>query len=262
MGHTRIIRKVVETEKHKPKAIVGIDPSLRGHAMALIAEDKVRAAVGWTEKKTLQRRCTDTLCWYKMKGNTPSNKQHRCSLLAKWTLANLTPLAVAGYDVYVSMEGYAFSKRSQGLSDIHELCGAIKLGLWHANVPLRIYDPTSVKLAWTGNGHADKDEMRDACTKLFGMNFDKEGSAGEDLADAVLIAALLHTELEIRDGRLVLEELGADMRRVMLRTTKAEPEALITRPFIHRCEADVVEPVLGGRKTDTRRLGPGFGTIA
>jgi len=255
--HTRIIRNVVTLRR--PTAIVGIDPSLRGHAMALVLNDRVKAVMGWTDKKTLQRRNPDTLCWFKMRVNTDRDQQHRCALLSRWTIANIAEL-VGDCVVHVAMEGYAFSKNDRGNTGIHELCGAIKLGLWHMGIPLRIYDPLSVKLAWTNNGHADKEEMKEACLKLFGWDFERQGSAGADLADAVLIANLLHVELEVRAGRIQLEELRPSLRRVLLRVTKSEPEALITRPFIHPDEVEPPAPILGG-PAESRLLGPSFGTI-
>jgi len=52
------------------------------------------------------------------------------------------------------------------------------------------------------------------------------------VADAVLIAALLNEEMAFKSGKKSVETASEGMRRVMIRVTKSEPEALITRDLI------------------------------
>jgi hypothetical protein len=126
----------------------------------------------------------------------------------------------------------------------------VKAGLWQRGIPLRVYDPSSVKLASTGNGDAKKPDMvKAACTRFAALSAElpallqeNENAAG-NIADAALIAALLREELKVRAGRVPLDTLPERLRRVFLRVTKAAPEALTTRPFLERKGIDQPQPV-------------------
>ncbi len=227
---------------------IGIDPSLRGHAISVLCDGDLELAMGWTDKVTLQKKCPHTLNWFKVPpGRSEANSQARIQLLAGWTLAVIGDyrFKLERSDVYVAVEGYAFSKRGKGLHEIHGLVEMIKQGLWAKHIPFRIYSPTAVKMAWTGKGHATKDDMQRASEHFYGEGFWQEGSAGENLADATLIAGLLHTELELKAGRLNLKDMPGDMRRVMQRTTKSEPVSILKREFITPNESTAPVPVLG-----------------
>ena len=227
---------------------IGIDPSLKGHALAVICDGEFEVATGWTDKKRLQQKCPETLNWFKLPtGRTEANSQTRIQLLAGWTLAVIGDYCfkLTRSDVYVAIEGYAFSKRGKGLHEIHGLVEMIKQGLWVKHIPFRIYSPTAVKMAWTGKGHATKDDMQRASEHYYAEGFWNEGSAGENLADATLIAGLLHTELELKAGRAKLKSLSRNMQKVMQRTTKSEPVSIIKRDFITPKESTAPVPVLG-----------------
>lgn len=253
MKHTKRFRAaVVEPAAAVATPIqvcIGIDPSLNGHALAVLCDGEFEFAMGWTDKKTVQKKCPDTLNWLKLpSGRREANSQARMQILVDWTLSIVGDYVfkLTNSQVHVAIEGYAFSKRSKGLHEIHGLVETIKQGLWSKHIPFRIYDPLSIKMAWTGHGHATKEMMQQACGMEFGREFRKEGSAGENLADATLIAGLLHNELEIRSGRLRLEDATENMRKVMIRTTKTEPEAPITRGFVTPADSTAPDPVLGG----------------
>jgi hypothetical protein len=175
-------------------------------------------------------------------------------ILIAWTL-NLVGdyvFKLTNSQVHVAIEGYAYGARGKGIHEIHGLVEMIKQGLWAKHIPFRIYDPLSIKMAWTGHGHATKEMMQQASGREFGHEFRREGAAGENLADATLIAGLLHKELEIRSGRLRLEDTTEHIRKVMIRTTKAEPEAPITRGFVTPAESTAPDPILG--KPDSPKL--------
>lgn len=223
---------------------VGIDPSLSGHAIAVLCDGELQFASGWTDKKTLQKKNPHTLNWLKLPPKArEADRQKRLCVLTNWTRQIINSVMCGANSVHVAIEGYAYSKRGKGLHGVHGLVEWIKQLLWIRGVPFRVYDPLSVKLAWTGKGTADKAEMQEVCADYFGTAFEKEGAAGENLADAVLIAGLLHKELEIREGRLLLENIDEDTRRVMLRTTKSEPEAIITRNFVTAGASVVTDPI-------------------
>lgn len=248
--YTRIVRKVC-----KPRAasvIVGIDLSLRGTGLAVLEDGKLTRSVAWTDLKGLQKKHPTMLCWFKLDGNTEAMRQHRITMLADWIVGAVFEANDSSVvRTHVALEGYAFSRNQRGHADIHELGGIVKAALWRAEIPLRVYDPGSIKLASTGSGASEKPAMvKAACTRfaqlsreLPGLLAENEDAAG-NIADASLIAALLHEELKVRAGIVPLSSLPERLRRVMLRVTKAEPESLTTRSFIEGKAVDPPEPVL------------------
>jgi Holliday junction resolvasome RuvABC endonuclease subunit len=230
----------------KTQVCIGIDPSLAGHAVSVLRDGELDFAMGWTDKKMLQKKRSKTLNYFKIKERSEANSQYRLQLLVGWTLHTIAAYQAEAPNAYAAIEGYAFSKRSKGLHEMHGLSEMIKQGLWARNIPFRVYDPLSVKLAWTGHGHATKEMMQEASRVYFGNSFEVEGSAGENLADATLIAGLLHLELEIKSGRLALAEADESLRRVMLRTTKSSPVAIISQDFVVKEGATASDPIFGG----------------
>lgn len=259
--HTRIIirpelaRVVVKPEQQRTAqcAVIGVDLSLRGTGLVVLLDGELHEAGSWTDKKGLQAKHKRFLSWFKMSKNTEPDRWHRIDLIASWVVGKVIEAGkLSNGNAHVALEGYAFSKRTTGLSDIHELGGVLKGWLWSRGVPFRTYDPMSVKLAWTGNGHAEKDAMVAAALRRFpalealglkalaGVDMD----AASNAADASLLAALLYEELELKHGRSRLDGIKESLRRVMIRTTKSEPEALVSRELIWPEAANPPEPVL------------------
>lgn len=214
---------------------VGIDPSLVGTGVAVVRGGKLLDCYGWTNKKTLADAHPTRLVYYKVEDQDDTARCERLCAISDWigdfieTLDDQAPGRV-----HVAVEGYAMSRLSLRATDLHELGGLLKIGMWRANVPYRIYDPLSVKLAWTGDGHAKKPEMMRACWLQFGHDFGQYGAAGENLADAFLIAKLLETELLVKRCPEELGKLTPSLQRVLARVTKSEPIPLLKRLLVQR----------------------------
>ncbi len=237
-------RKVLE----RPTSIVciGVDPSLNGTALAVVVDGKLRWIHGWTDKKVLQKRHPDVLSYLKLKESTELTRQARLDLMSDWVLEQIDRWVSHASELYIGIEGYAFAKNnSNRATDLHELGGLIKQGLWESKIPYRIYTPTQIKKAWTGNGTADKSIMILTAFKQLDLDCGIYDSAGENLADASLIAYLMHTEVELRAGRLRLNELNNHVRETFIQVTKNEPEALLTRPLISQQNVSDINPVIG-----------------
>lgn len=231
MMKAKFIKKPIPTAKDT--VVVGIDPSLTGMGLALFRNGLLIDHLGVTTIKKLQRS-NENLVWYKTKFNTEIEKQVRTNKLAAWVVDKILVdgALFLPCNTYVAIEGYAFSRHSRGLSDIHELCGVIKYLLCRAGIEFRIYDPLSVKLAWTGSGKAEKEDMILAAETMFGLDLRPYGTAAENIADAALIGALLNAELRVKAGKLRIDRLSGNLRKVLLRTTKQHPVALVSRELI------------------------------
>lgn len=242
------------TPKYSKKpttCVVGVDPSLNGSAVSWHIDGKLFAFQGWTATRKMYDKHKRVLCYLKMPTRADAaQRQYRADLMATWILSAVAKARNMATSVYVAMEGYSMSSRAQqGHLDMAEMIGSVKHMLWKSGIPLRLYDPLSIKLAWTGDGSAEKEDMINACRREFidlrGYIASENNTAPADnLADAILIGALLQKELDIRAGRLPLDKVGERIRAVMLRTTKSHPEAPITRKFIWAGDVEMPQPML------------------
>jgi len=155
---------------------------------------------------------------------------------------------------YVVFEGYAYGAITNSLCQIAELTGALKTSIYRAGGIMRIHDPISVKFFATGKGNATKKEMVDQALKekFLGeelvkqipvkyvkrkrnkvMIDDCEGLL-TDVVDAYFLARLLWTELQLREGKISLQDLSLHQIQVFNRTTKMYPVNILARPFIQQ----------------------------
>lgn len=136
---------------------------------------------------------------------------------------------------HAAMENYSLARKAWAHA-LGEVGGAVKLELWNARVPFRVYDVQAVKIFATGAGNATKTQMIDAVRDRWGQDWRRygrrdEGSAG-NLADAYTIARMLWTELRVRSGEIYLGDLPDEERRVFLRTTKQSPINVLLSDFV------------------------------
>lgn len=163
-------------------------------------------------------------------------------------------------DTLVCLEGYAVDSKSPGLLEMAEISGIIRNYLWNINIPLRVHDPMSVKLWAVGNAHAKKTHMvNEARRQGLEINQDLLGDGpkfphpididgnichrdyqgpGTDIADAFHLANMGMVEVAIRGDSSLLEQQAENRKRVLKRTTKANPLALLDKPFIVACKDD------------------------
>lgn len=245
----RKLKKVKGYDEPEKLICIGIDPSLVGTGIAVVeSPGEIAFLHGWTNKKSIQKRHPERLSYFDILKDKKSSQEalrlFRIELITDWVLHQVSYWAAQGTEVYVAIEGYALSAHSNRASDLHELCGLIKLGIWEKEIPLRVYSPTSIKKAWTGNGAADKSMMIMTAFRRFDVDCTAYEHAGENLADAALIAFMLYHEVALKRGDITLKDCGKHLRESFLKITKSEPEALITRPFIKQSES-LPKPILG-----------------
>ena len=130
-------------------------------------------------------------------------------------------------DSYIAIEGYAYNAKGK-VFEIGEATGDIKRIIWKYHIPLRIYDPTSIKMYITGSGNADKESMRTYYKGILSTDI-----INEDIIDAYHITSLLQMELKLRKGLIRTQDLSEHQIRVFNRCTKMFPENLLVRDFIY-----------------------------
>ncbi|MHA1591488.1 MAG: hypothetical protein ACTSUP_03355 [Candidatus Heimdallarchaeaceae archaeon] len=178
-------------------------------------------------------------------------KQHTLENLTEFVCFDMTERRKD--PVYVSIEGYAYAASSRGIIQIAEVTGCLKSILYKHGKFVRIHDPLSVKLYATGKGNCLKkdvilkareygfdipENLIKKVIKKFKNREDQEeyDGPGTDLADAFFLARILRTELMLREGIEDLKNIGENERRIFLRTTKAFPENILSRPFVYDTE--------------------------
>lgn len=139
---------------------------------------------------------------------------------------------------YIAIEGYAMN--AQGLVfDIAESTMCTKLSIYEHNIPLRIYDPNSIKKFATSHGNSGKVEMIESFNKFAGMKPDlsklpEYKSPQEDIIDAFWVVKLLQLELKLRYGLTLLKDLPLHHIEIFNRVTKKNKENLLVQSFIQK----------------------------
>ena len=135
---------------------------------------------------------------------------------------------------HVAVEGYAFGK-SMGAHQMGGIGEKFKQIVYNKGISLRVYQPTSIKMATAFHGHAKKDRMIKYVKDRFKVDLSKyPKDIQEDLADSYGIANLAKIEREVKDSNLVLENLHPKEVHVLTTKTKANPVPLIIREWSQR----------------------------
>lgn len=168
----------------------------------------------------------------------------------EWWESFLTSYLVERKPDYVGVEDYAL-RQEQGAHQLGEIGGLVRLLCWKRGVPLRLHDPTTVKMFIAHNGNALKPDVEAAVAERWGLDFGKfnpplakptkktpepkeNRQTSEDCADAYGIAQMVWTEVQLRQGRILFEELHEKEIQAFNRITKANPTSLLSRDWIVR----------------------------
>lgn len=152
---------------------------------------------------------------------------------------------------YYSIEGYSYGSAgsSTSICQIAELTGYIKHMIYEGGGRIRIHDPLSVKLFATNKGHCTKKDIVERARLAFSIpeglvkrkmvkkkgekeKVEEYDGPATDIADAYFLAQMTFRELQIRNGKLLLDQLTEGERRIFLRVTKMYPVNVLDRPFI------------------------------
>ncbi len=143
---------------------------------------------------------------------------------------------------YIAIEDYSFARKGL-VTKIAENTGILKSKLYDIGCQLRTYEPTSIKMFYTGNGSADKNLMIaeyiesgnvlgiDTTLKQFSIN---DKSNLNDIVDSYAIATLLHTELLLRNGLKQINSLSIKQIQVFNKIHKDTKTNLLDTDFIYK----------------------------
>lgn len=149
---------------------------------------------------------------------------------------------------YIGIEDYAL-RVEHGAHYMGEIGGITRLLCWQRHIKFRLHDPMSVKMFVAHDGTAQKDAVERAVAERWGVNFSKYNlprakptsrnpspkqnrTTSEDLADAFAIGQMVWTEVQLRDGRILMSDLHPKEIQVFNRITKSYPVSLLDRDWI------------------------------
>lgn len=143
---------------------------------------------------------------------------------------------------YVGIEDYALDARQGHMKG--ELGGIARILCWFRGMAIRLHDPTSVKMFIAHDGTCQKDEIERMVKKRWDVDFRDRNpttkprakrpnrTVSEDLADAFGIAQMVWTEVQLRRGDVLMNQLHPKEVRVFNRVTKSYPVSLLDREWI------------------------------
>jgi crossover junction endodeoxyribonuclease RuvC len=95
----------------------------------------------------------------------------------------------------VAIERVAWNRNQRSAMHVARATGVVMLAAAEAGLPVEEYGPLEVKMAVTGQGNADKRQVRDALSRFHGL---RGVPAQPDAADAVAVALCHLTQARLR----------------------------------------------------------------
>lgn len=227
------------------KLIFGVDPSPNGTAVVALRQsidsvgepDFVNFWVCTNTKGVVKRLPEHTHFVPKVKQGSEGARLKRLQSIFGWA----SDLLKQQSPDYIGLEDYVLASISRGVYQIGEIGGVLRLAVIQSGVHLRTYDPSAVKIAWTGKGNAKKEDMVSVGFKYLSKSncsLINKLSKNEihNVIDALAVGWLLCKELLVRHGVCSVTSLHSSLIRVFNRVTRVTPECLIDRPFIVKTE--------------------------
>ena len=186
--------------KDKGRVILGIDPGTGRCGFAVVSSSQGSAVSGrrGNSPKLIDCGCIET------KANTPLDE--RLEVIFK----KITDLIKVYKPEEMAIEELFFVKNIKTGMSVAHARGVIILAARLAKVPHFEYKPNEVKLAITGYGHADKNQIRKMLTlHLKGCNIKQD-----DAADAVAVA-LCHLQMARKLSAVRVQESANNAKKAI-----------------------------------------------
>jgi Holliday junction resolvasome RuvABC endonuclease subunit len=217
--------------------VVGIDQSANGTAAVALVDGKIDRFLFFADTKKAFREIGPGSNYtivepVIVKGDDEVAKTVRLRRIRD----ELRRFVALANPTHVAFEGYSMTRAPVASRVLGEVGGIVRVLLADLRVRFRVYPVEAVKSFATGKANAEKADMILACRDRWEepnwLKYGKTEGAAGNLADAYVIAQLLHLEIAVRGGRVVLEDLDADSRAVLQRVTpKRQPVAILDTPF-------------------------------
>jgi crossover junction endodeoxyribonuclease RuvC len=146
--------------------VLGVDPGLARLGLAVVDGDARSASLVWAETVSTVTRTEG------------SERLGMICDAARRAIAAYGPAALA-------LERLAWNRNQVSAIAVARATGAVMVAAAEAGVPVAEYGPNEVKIAVTGMGNADKQQIHRALVKVHGL---RQVPPQADAADAVAVA--------------------------------------------------------------------------
>jgi Holliday junction resolvasome RuvABC endonuclease subunit len=218
--------------------ILGLDLSITSPAFCIMTVDDDTFKIidielhGFTDTIKWQY-CGDNLTIHSIPENYKKHPPHYRATL----ILHVIDQYVNDID-YVAVEDYAYDGKGK-IFDIAECSGALKNYFYVRNIPMKKYPPTTVKLAVTDNGRADKLLMlvyfkQSYLRTLINQHvfeLPEADNPQEDLIDSIYMANVLRCELHYTKHGKIPDDHGMLYNPTIVALVKGKPGSK-TRPAI------------------------------
>lgn len=148
------------------RTVLGVDPGVARSGLAVVGQDGGRATLLWAAA---------------VRTGADRPEAERLASLAR---AVRQALDAHRADV-VAVERVAFNRNAVSALNVARATGAVMAAVAEEGLAVAEYSPTEVKIAVTGVGNADKEQVRDALIRIHGL---RDVPDQADAADAVAVA--------------------------------------------------------------------------
>ena len=146
--------------------VLGVDPGVASLGLAVVEGNGRSASLLWSQTV-----------------RTPPDSQDAERL--RRICDGMREAIAAHAPASVALERLAWNRNQVSAIAVARATGAIMVAAAEAGVPVTEYGPNEVKIAVTGMGNADKEQVRRALVKVHGL---RDVPAQADAADAVAVA--------------------------------------------------------------------------
>jgi crossover junction endodeoxyribonuclease RuvC len=157
-------------------SVLGVDPGMAKVGLAVVGVRQRRPVLAWATTVLTARSLAE-----------PARLRAIHSAVRE-AIAQHGPSAVA-------LERVAWNVNKQSALAVARATGVILLAASEAGLPVEEYGPLEVKMAVTGQGNADKAQVRAALTRFHGL---RDLPASPDAADAAAVALCHLTQSRMR----------------------------------------------------------------
>jgi len=215
--------------------IIGLDLSLTSPGIVILDTTSYRI-VNYTLGSTLVKHKEDANC-FPLISNIYTNKQKTNLIKYNTIVETIKRLIVLNNVKYCAIEGYSYSSSGQSAYQLAELDGIVKYTIHHVlKKPLRIYEPSLVKMAISGKGNAKKEYVKTKIMEHFYQptldHFAKYKNAQYDLFDAFSIAYLLANEINVKTKSQKIEDTHEYIRKALYHKRPKDTTIIINQDFI------------------------------
>lgn len=213
--------------------ICGIDPSINSTALTVLNDTHDNKMIDFLIFGSIKKY--DIYENYKYLNFKDGNNYVNFFMKNNFVIDNILNFLRKHNVEYIAIENYSYCSLTKTAYQIGEFIGCLKRELFNNNYKIRLYEPSVIKMFFTGKGNALKSQISDIIENYYEHEINtivKElGDYKYDIYDSFSIAMLLKKELYLKQNKnkLVLNKVEEN---IFMKTHKKDKETLLDKDFI------------------------------